>query len=114
MHLLKRATAILLFLIVLLMGILFSLQNTATAPLDLLVIQFSEQRITLWILLAFAAGGFIGMGISVVGILRLKSDIVLLNRKVKKREAELEKLRSSDLFTPTLTAGDKEPVTPKA
>ena len=94
--------------------ILFSIQNTATAPLDLLVIQFSEQRVALWVLAAFGLGGFIGMGISLLSVVRLKSDILLLSRKVKKRDAELEKLRSSDLFVPKLTDGDNQPLKHKA
>lgn len=110
MHLMKRVIALLLFAAVLLLGILFSIQNTATAPLDLLVIQFSEQRVALWVLAAFALGGFIGMAISLLSILRLKSDILLLSRKVKKREAELGKLRNSDLFASKLAEGDNEPL----
>jgi putative membrane protein len=114
MYLLKRVIVLLLFVAVLLAGVLFSIQNTATAPLDLLVIQFSEQRVALWVLAAFALGGFIGMAISVFSILRLKSDIVMLNRKLKKRDTELEKLRSSDSFSSKLIDGDNEPLKNKA
>lgn len=114
MRLLKRVIVLLLFAAVLFTGILFTIQNTATAPLDLLVIQLSEQRVALWVLAAFALGGFVGMAISFLGLLRLKSDMLLLTRKLKKRDAELSKFRNSDLFPAKLTEGDNEPLKHKA
>ena len=39
-------------------GALFSLQNTQSVPLDLIVVHLPPQPIAIWILLALAAGVF--------------------------------------------------------
>ena len=102
MLLLKRITVVLLLLAILLIGMLFSIQNSATAPLDLLVIQLSEQKVALWVLLAFAIGGIVGMLISALTIVRLKGDLMLLRRKLAKSDKELDNLRTADLRVPAL------------
>lgn len=96
MRLLKRVIAFLILAVVAMFGVLFTIQNTDTVPLDLLIFQLSEQRIALWVLLAFACGGIIGMLISAALILRLKSKNMLLQRKFTKSENELAALRTSD------------------
>jgi putative membrane protein len=97
--LVKRLFIVILLLLVLIFGVLFSLQNTATVPLDLLVIQFSEARITFWIIWAFIIGGVLGVLVSAVVILRLKSRLLIAQRQLKKRDLELNKLRNSELRT---------------
>lgn len=91
MRLLKRVIIILLMLVVLAFGVLFSIQNTMLAPLDLLVIQLSEQRLSLWVLLAFAVGGICGMVISAAAIVRLKSRLLLLQRQLNKASKDASK-----------------------
>ena len=86
MRLLKRLLAILVLVLVLAFGLLFAVQNSDRVPLDLLVIQLGEQRLSLWILLAFIAGGCIGMLISSLAIIRLRSRIMLLQRKLNKND----------------------------
>ena len=91
MRYLKRWLAYLLLVIVLAFGVLFSVQNTVAVPLDLLLVQLSEQRLALWILLAFALGGVVGMLISSAAILQLKSQSLLLQRKLDKYHKGLSK-----------------------
>ena len=61
---LKRVFALLILISVAVFGVFFAIQNTDPAPLDLLIIQLPEQPVALWVLLAFAAGGIIGMVLS--------------------------------------------------
>lgn len=84
MRFLMRLIAFLLLVLVLIFGVLFTVQNTDKAPLDLLLVQLPAQRISLWILLAFALGGFIGLLISSAAIVRLKSQTLLLQRRLDK------------------------------
>ena len=84
MQALKYLAVLVLLAVVLAFGVLFSVQNVATAPLDLLIIQFSEQKVALWVLAAFALGGVLGIMVSSVAIMRLKARIMLLQRKLKK------------------------------
>ncbi len=95
----KRLLIAVVLLLVLVFGVLFSLQNTATVPLDLLVVQFSEARITFWIIWAFIIGGLLGVLISSAVSLRLKSQLLMAQRKLKKKDSELSKLRNSELRT---------------
>lgn len=88
MQILKRLLAIVLLIAVLVLGVLFSIQNTVTAPLDLLILQLPEQRVALWVLLAFALGGVVGMLVSSAAIIRLKSRTVLLQRKLDKHQKQ--------------------------
>ena len=97
MRYLKRWLAYLLLLVVLAFGVLFSVQNTVAVPLDLLLFQLPEQRLALWVLLAFALGGVVGMLISTTAILQLKSQSLLLQRKLDKHQKELSRTRGTAL-----------------
>lgn len=99
---LKRVFAFLILAVVAIYGVFFAIQNTDTAPLDLLIIQLPEQRIALWVILAFAIGGIIGMLLSAAAILRLKSQGLLLQRKLDKNQRELAALRTSDYRVPAV------------
>lgn len=85
----KRILLGLLLLLVMLFGILFSIQNSDRASLDLLVLQLPEQRVSLWVLAAFALGGMIGMLLSMSAILRLKSRLLIAENRLQRREKEL-------------------------
>ena len=84
-------------LLVLAFGVLFAIQNTATVPLDLLLVRLPEQSIALWVLLAFALGGVAGLLVSSVALVRLKSRLLLLQRRLEKQGRELDHLRTTDL-----------------
>ncbi len=88
MLLLKRIVIGILLLLVLIFGMAFSVQNTAPVPLDLLLIQLSEQSVALWVLLAFALGGLSGIAVSMVAIIRLRGGQRTLRRQIKKNKGE--------------------------
>jgi putative membrane protein len=92
----KRLVVFLVLVLVLIFGMLFAVQNTATVPVDLLLVQFSEQRISVWLLLAFALGGVIGVVVSSAAIIRLKSQLLLVQRKLGKQDKVLAKSRADD------------------
>jgi putative membrane protein len=92
----KRLLVLIFLVCVLFFGVLFSIQNTDQIALDLLLVQLPEQRLSLWVLLSFALGGVVGMLISAAAILMLKSQNLVLQRKLQKRQKELGSLRTSD------------------
>ena len=104
MQFLKRLFSVLLLLLVFAYGLFFAVQNTATAPLDLLFTQLDEQRIALWILLAFALGGVLGMLLSTFIVVRLRGEALLARRQLKLRDRELDTLRSTELLVSNLAA----------
>ncbi|MFT5579001.1 MAG: putative membrane protein [Paraglaciecola psychrophila] len=101
---LKRLFSVLLLLLVFAYGLFFAVQNTATAPLDVLFTQLDEQRIALWILLAFAFGGVLGMLLSTFIVVRLRGEALLARRQLKLRDRELDTLRSTELLVSNLAA----------
>ena len=80
MTILKNMLYFLLLLGALALGTLFAVQNTTTVPLDLLVVYLPERSIALWVLLAFAGGGVIGMLTSIGLVLRLRGELKRLKR----------------------------------
>ena len=69
----------------LVLGALFAVQNDAAVPLDLLVVSFGEQRVALWVLLAFALGGVLGILTSLGIILRLRTQLLTANRRLSRQ-----------------------------
>ena len=80
---------------VLAVGMLFAVQNTVEVPLDLLIIQLSPKSVALWILLAFAVGGIIGMLTSLGLVVRLRTALMRANRKLTQAERARVKMEAS-------------------
>ena len=88
MKFLNRLLVLLFALAVLALGILFAVENTATVPLNLLVIQLSERSIALWILLAFASGGVLGMLTNISLVWRLRTGLLRARRQLQRQAQE--------------------------
>ena len=84
MKLIRNIFYFLVAIAMLALGALFAVQNEATVPLDLLVVSLSERSVALWILLAFALGGALGMLTSLGMILRLRTALLAANRRLDK------------------------------
>lgn len=97
MRFVKRIIVIAILVLVLLFGLLFTLQNSAQVSLDLLVVQLEQQRLAIWLVLAFIVGGLIGLLVSSLTIVRLKGREAALRRKLAHRDQELSKLRTAPL-----------------
>jgi putative membrane protein len=89
---------------VLLVGMSFAVQNTARVPLDLLFIQLGERSLSLWVLLAFATGGVIGMLTSIGVILRLRASLMQARRSL--RAAEKASPAKSETAAPALSKNE--------
>ena len=91
---------------VLLVGMSFAVQNTTPVPLDLLFIQLSERSLALWILMAFAVGGVVGMLTNIGLVLRLRTSLMAANRKL--RTADKTAAKAAVEATPTLPETKEE------
>jgi uncharacterized membrane protein YciS (DUF1049 family) len=77
--------SILLFLTAIAMlalGAMFAVQNDVAVPLDLLLFALPERSLALWVLLAFALGGVIGMLTSLGVTWRLRIALRSAQRKL--------------------------------
>jgi len=97
MKLLRTLVTVLVVLAMVALGVLFALANDGPVPLDLLVYTFAPRSLALWILLAFAVGGLVGMLMSSLVMVRLRASRNSLQRKLGRAKAELEKLRTAGL-----------------
>lgn len=82
MQLVRKLVFFLVALAMLALGALFAVQNEAKVPLDLLVVYLSERSVALWVLLAFALGGVVGLLTSLGIILRLRARLMAANRRL--------------------------------
>ena len=101
MKFLRKLFALLIVLAMLGVGILFALQNKAPVPLDLLVYTFEPRSVALWVLLAFALGGVLGMAASSFMIVRTRATLNARNRQLDRARDEVSKLRGE---TPAASA----------
>lgn len=79
------------------LGVLFALQNEMPVPLDLLVVTFEPRSLALWLLIAFALGGILGMLMSSALVVRTRAALSSANRQLTRNRAELDKLRTAGL-----------------
>ncbi|MDB6062062.1 MAG: hypothetical protein JWM78_2165 [Verrucomicrobiaceae bacterium] len=93
MRWIRRFLIVLLLLLVLIFGLLFSLQNAQSVPLDLLALQLRERPLAVWLLVAFAVGGIAGMIASSAALLRLQANRYRLRRRLEQCERELAELK---------------------
>jgi uncharacterized membrane protein YciS (DUF1049 family) len=90
---LRNLLTVLVVLATLVVGVLFALQNEAPVPLDLLVYTFGPQSLALWVLIAFALGGLLGMIVSSVILVRTRASLGVCRRQLDRAREEANKLR---------------------
>jgi len=95
MQWLRQGLALLLGIVAVAVGALFSLHNTQTAPLDLILIQLSPQPIAIWILLALAVGVLIGLSAGAWLALRRAATIRQLRKQRDRLLSATEKSNQS-------------------
>lgn len=97
MKLLRNLLYIALVVAMAAVGVLFALQNEMPVPLDLLIVTFAPRSLALWLLIAFALGGVLGMAMSSVLMVRTRASLASANRQLARSKAELDKLRTAGL-----------------
>jgi putative membrane protein len=90
MKLLRNLLTALVVLVTLGVGVLFALQNKIPIPL---VYTFEPRSLALWILLAFALGGILGMVVSSVILVRTRASLGSCKRQLEKARVEVSRLR---------------------
>jgi putative membrane protein len=94
MKLLRNLLTVLVVLATLGLGVLFALQNKLPVSLDLLVYTFEPQSLAVWVLVAFALGGMLGMMVSSFILVRTRASLASCKRQLDKGREEVSQLRS--------------------
>lgn len=92
---LRKLLTIVVVLATLLASVLFALQNEVSVPLSILVYTFEPQSLALWVLVAFAIGGALGMIVSSVILVRTRASLGSSRRQLDRALQELRSLRNA-------------------
>lgn len=92
---LKRICVLLVLVAVFFWGMLFTSENTAEVPLHLVFWQGPSASISLWVILAFAVGGIVGLVLSLALMTRLRAGMLRAERRAERFEKELSNLRAN-------------------
>lgn len=95
MAFISKLVTSLVVLLMLALGVLFAVQNTASVPLDLLFVVFPERSLALWLILALSLGVVLGMAVSWGIIIKLKKDVLLTRSQSQRFKKELDSIRGA-------------------
>ncbi|WP_272989405.1 MULTISPECIES: lipopolysaccharide assembly protein LapA domain-containing protein [Spongiibacter] len=84
----KSLLLLLLVMAVVMLGLLFSMENTTLVSLNVLVAELPEQRLSTWVILSFFVGGLCGMLSASFVLIRLQASRLRLLRNVKRASPE--------------------------
>ncbi|NAW35752.1 LapA family protein [Halomonas alimentaria] len=97
MRWLKGLILAIILLAVLLVGILFAVNNREALPLNLIWIELPPASLSVWLLASLAAGVLLGM-LAMSGVyLRLRALLTRAQRHNQQQRKELDKLRVQEL-----------------
>ncbi|HEY6132049.1 MAG TPA: LapA family protein [Halioglobus sp.] len=96
MKILHNLLTVLVILVTLAVGVLFALQNNVPVPLNLLIYTFEPQSFALWILVAFAMGGVLGMIVSSAILVRTRASLGSCRRQLERARTEASTLRGTN------------------
>ena len=97
MRLIKTLLVILLCLAVVFVGVMFTIHNTTEVVIDLIFVQLPAANLALTLIITFAAGTLIGLLLSSLVILALKTRLGSAKRKINNTQKEIDQLRVSSL-----------------
>ncbi|KXS37301.1 MULTISPECIES: lipopolysaccharide assembly protein LapA domain-containing protein [Modicisalibacter] len=93
MRWLKGLLLAIILLVVLLLGILFAVNNQQAVPLNLIWVELPAASLSLWLLVALACGVILGM-LAMTGVyLRLRTLLTRAQRHNQQQRKELDRLR---------------------
>jgi len=100
-RLIKGAILGLLCLLFLFVGVMFTINNTQTVTVDLVLLQLPEASLSFWLVATFILGGLLGMAISVISVFLLRTRLRAERRRVSNAQKELDQLRTAGLKNAT-------------
>lgn len=85
-----------ILLVVLLVGILFAVNNQQSIGLNLIWIELPPASLSVWLLASLACGVIVGM-LAMMGVYaRLKARLAVSQRHSKQQQKELDRLRTQE------------------
>ncbi|WP_269619255.1 lipopolysaccharide assembly protein LapA domain-containing protein [Zhongshania sp. BJYM1] len=95
MRLIRSILVFLLLLLVLAVGLLFTIQNDVLVPLNVLVADLPAQRLSTWVILAFFVGGLAGLAASSIVIIRIQASRLRLRRLLTSQKTKIARSQTT-------------------
>jgi len=92
---LKRVCILVLLVAAFFWGMLFTSENTAQVALNLVFWQLNPASVSLWVILGFAAGGLLGLTLSLLLVTKLRAGLHRAERRAQLFEKEVINLRTN-------------------
>jgi len=96
-RLIKKLVVVLLCVIVALVGVMLTIHNTEQVSIDLVFFQLPSASLAVWLIATFVLGAALGVALSVMTVLMLKTRLGSARRKIESTQKELDQLRVSSL-----------------
>jgi putative membrane protein len=91
---LRTLLLVVLCLVILFVGILFTIHNTDKVSIDLILVQLPQASLSLWLIAAFVCGGVLGILLSSVAVLGLKTRLRSARKRLAVAQHDLERQRA--------------------
>jgi putative membrane protein len=93
----KRLIVLLLLVVAIVVGIVFTSENSQQLSLVFLGYELPELRLGLWLLLTLLLGSILGLTLCTFSLLIRGQSVNAKNRHIKRLEQELQRLRSNGI-----------------
>lgn len=90
---LQKILIVLLVIVLVLLALVFSLNNQMAVPLNFLVFETRPQGVAIWIILAFVIGALVGVLMATLATVKAKVSRRSLHKKLERTEQALQKER---------------------
>jgi len=94
---LKKIVLVLVLLVVALLGLFLSIDNPTPVTPTLLNLTLPEWSLAKWLIVAFAAGGVVGVIINAIAVIALRTRLGAARRKLAAVNKELSQIRTAGL-----------------
>lgn len=95
MRVLKALLAVLMAGVLLMVGVLLTVNNQQQVAIDLVFVSFPEASIARWLVLSFLCGALISFLIAGMTLMIMKARLAQMRRQARQSERELDKLKLS-------------------
>lgn len=92
-----RIFVVILLVAIFFWGMLFTSENTTQVALNLVFWQSNPASMSLWVILGFAAGGLLGLTLSILLLIKLKARLHRTQRRAQMFEKEIATLRANSI-----------------
>lgn len=93
---LQKILIILLVLFLVLLALVFSLNNQMAVSLNFLLFETQPHGVAVWIIMAFVIGALVGVLITMLATVRTSVSRRALKKRLERTEQELEKTRAQN------------------